>query len=53
MNPNYPDLAPRIVNPIWFDVNSAFDEEAEVSALETDYQTQVNALLLLILLSPS
>lgn len=41
MNPNYPTLCPPISNPIWFDVDSAFDEETEVNQLEAEYQDQV------------
>lgn len=43
MNPNYPTLTPPIGNPIWFDVDAAFDEETEVNLLAGDYQDQVRS----------
>ena len=43
MNPNYPTLTPPIGNPIWFEVDAAFDDETEVNLLDGEYQDLVSA----------
>lgn len=46
MNPNYPTLTPPIANPIWFDVDAAYDEETEVNLLDAEYQDHVRPPLI-------
>ena len=38
----FPNLAPRNVNPSWFNADKPVDEESELTQLEQEHQTWVS-----------
>jgi len=40
----FPNLAPRNVNPSWFNADKPVDEESELTQLEQEHQTWLNSI---------
>ncbi|KAF5284089.1 hypothetical protein FQA39_LY17138 [Lamprigera yunnana] len=42
--PLFPTLKPKLVDPLWFNVNQPCDDELEVDLLEQDHQNWLNSV---------
>lgn len=47
--PLFPDLTPKLTDPLWFNVDKAVDDDAELTQLEqqhTDWASKLNQMRL-------